>query len=103
MYGACPLLPTPPKGWAHPLSSPPADPQTHPTLTPCEEPAHSSESEQGNLFVLAASCCSRGPVKSGLNFSSGLRSVSVDWGGPSTQVGHCRRTKVYRALSLIVS
>ena len=82
--GACPLHPAPPKGWAEPLSSPPADPWTHPTLSPCEEPAHPRESEQGDLFVLAASCCGREPSKALPELLIWPRSAPVDWGGPGS-------------------
>lgn len=53
-----------------------------PTLTPCKGRAAPPIREQAREpVVLTPSCYSRGPVKPGLDFLSGLLSISIDYGG----------------------
>ena len=75
-YCECPLLSTPPKGWANHPSNPSAPTPRHtPTPSPYREPAcpPSWGASKGNflLFLLPAARAGA-PVKPCLNFLSGL-------------------------------
>ena len=66
-YCACPLHTPPPKGWAKPLSHPPARPLDTPLPSPHIRnklaPPRGASKQENLLFDLAPRCCSRGPNK----------------------------------------
>ena len=64
-------------------ATPPARPHIRNQLTP---PSPQGASK-GNLLVFSPSPAAAGaPIKPSLNFLSGLRSISIDWGRPRTLV-----------------
>ena len=91
-YCACPLLSTPPKGWADHLSHRSCPTPGHtPTLTPCKELAHPTSGSEWPrepvTYSRSPTAAAGTPVKPCLNFLSGLWSISIDWGRPRTLVG----------------
>ena len=90
-YCTCPLHSTPPKGWANHLSHTFHPTPGHtPTLTPYKEPAHPPHwgaSKGTSYSFLLPPVASGAPIKSGLNFLTGLLPISIDWGRPRTRIG----------------
>ena len=87
-YRACPPALNTTKGWADHLSHPSSLTPGHtpPSSSIRNEPPSASE-ETCHLFSLPPAASSGAPIKPGLNFLSGLKSISPDWGRLRTLVG----------------